>query len=97
MSLNVRDQVPGTTILVPIVQFFTCILYWQLNSRHQSGTSSTFPSKSLTKGINNANKSANNYENAIVVDETLWGVDLPEAILNTYIRCFRHEDLTMIT
>ena len=51
-TLNARDHFPGTTILVPSVQFFTCIFYWQLNSRHQSGASSTFPSKSLTKGIN---------------------------------------------
>ena len=78
-TLNARDHFPGTTILVPSVQFFTCTFYWQLNSRHQSGTSSTYVSeqKPDKRGkklrLYNANKSANNYENAIVVDEILWG------------------------
>lgn len=57
------------------------------------------PDKGNKLRLYNANKSANNYENVIVVDEILWGVDLPEAVLNTYIRCFgpTHENLTMIT
>ena len=48
-TLNARDHFPGTMILVPSVQFFTRIFYWQLNSRHQSGTSCTFPSKKPDK------------------------------------------------
>ena len=76
-SLNASDHFPGTTILVPSVQFFTCIFYWQLNSCHQSCTSSAVPSTSLDKGnklrLYNANKSANNCENVIVVDEILRG------------------------
>ena len=47
-TFNARDHFPGTTILVP------CIFYWQLNSRHQSGTSSTYVSeqKPDKRGIN---------------------------------------------
>ena len=53
-TLNARDHFPGTTILVPSVQFFTCTFYWQLNSRHQSGASSTYVSeqKPDKRGIN---------------------------------------------
>lgn len=67
-TLNARNHLPGTTILVPSDQFFTHYMHldWQLNSNenhlfgtyHQSGKSSMFPSKrikftkSLTKGIN---------------------------------------------
>ena len=56
------------------------------------------PDKENKLRLYNANKSANNYENVIVVDENSV-VDLPEAVLKTLTAgvSVPHEDLTMIT
>ena len=99
-TLNARNHLPGTTILVPSVRFFfSIILYafivtakfqWKSSLWHVSpkwqvfyvSVKTGFPvpikfTKSLTWGINsefqNANKSANNYENVSGANEILWG------------------------